>query len=239
VLPLSSVPPAWGTIAPPADNNPWFGTQYFRSAGNRREFMHGVVEQIELTVISVVVGFVVSFALVLLIRRWRLTEGPVLLLTDGIYSIPSIALFALLQPFVGYSLLGPIIGLSAYTLLTLVRNILEGLRGVPADTVEAATGLGYGAARRLVTVELPLALPAVFAGLRVATVSAVSLVTVAFALSHGGLGQVLTIAYKDNLYRQPVLYAVLGCVVIALVFDLLLVAAQRATTPWARARARA
>ncbi len=221
----------------PRDNNPWFSTQYFDSARQTQEYLHGIREHVFLTVISVAVGFAVSMALALLVRRFRRAEGPVLALADTVYSVPSIALFALLQPITGLSLTGPVIGLSAYTLLILVRNILEGLRSVPAETIEAATGLGYGAVRRLVKVELPLALPAIFAGLRIATVSTVGLVTVAFALSHGGLGQVLTIGFKNNLYRQQVLDAVLGIVVIAIVLDLLILLAQRLCTPWTRARA--
>jgi len=234
VLPLSSV--LLRAAALGSDNNPWFGTQYFHSKKQTQEYIHGIQEHLFLTVVSVAVGFVASMALALLVRRFHRAEGPVLGLADTVYSIPSIALFALLQPFTGLSLVGPVIGLSAYTLLILVRNILEGLRSVPAETIEAATGLGYGPLRRLLRVELPLALPAIFAGLRVATVSTVGLVTVAFALSHGGLGQVLTIGFKDNLYRQQVVDAVIGIVVIAIVLDVLLLLAQRLATPWARAR---
>lgn len=203
--------------------------------GNRAMYRHAAIEHVELTVISVVIGFVISLALALAIRRSRSAETLVLGAADIIYSIPSIALFVLLVPLTGLSLAGPIIGLSAYTLLILIRNILEGLRAVPAEAVEAATGLGYGPLRRVGLVELPLALPAIFAGLRIATVSTVGLVTVAFALGHSGLGFILINGYSTNLYKQEVLDAVIGIVIIAIVFDLLLQLAQRAATPWTRA----
>lgn len=223
-------------VRPLGIGNPWFGSTYLSYSGNRAMYRHAVIEHIELTVISVVIGFVISLALALAVRRSRSAETLVLAAADIIYSIPSIALFTLLVPLTGLSLAGPIIGLSAYTLLILIRNILEGLRAVPAEAVEAATGLGYGPVRRVLKVELPLALPTIFAGLRIATVSTVGLITVAFALSHGGLGIILTKGYSNNLYKQQCLDAVIGIVIIAIAFDLLLQLAQRVSTPWTRSR---
>jgi len=223
----------------PTDNNPWFSTQYFQSPSQRQEYIHGALEHIELTAISVVIGLIVALSLALLIRRFPAFEGLVVGLSDAIYAIPSIALFSLLLPFTGLSIIGPIIGLALYTQLILVRSILEGLRSVSPDAIEAANGLGYGPVRRLLKVELPLALPVIFSGIRVATVSTVGLLTVAFALSHGGLGQVLTLGYSNNLYKQQVLDAVLGIIVIAVGFDLLIQLTARLATPWTRRTGRA
>lgn len=216
------------------DNNPWFSTQFFQSASQRALYIHGVEEHVLLTAVSVLIGFIVAFGLALLIRRWGLLEGFIIGLADGIYSIPSIALFSLLLPFTGLSVIGPIIGLALYTQLILVRSTLVGLRAVSPDAVEAANGMGYGPVRRLLRVEVPLALPVILSGVRVATVSTVGLLTVAFALSHGGLGQVLTLGYSNNLYKQQVLDAVIGIVVIAIAFDVLIQLFTRLVTRWSR-----
>jgi osmoprotectant transport system permease protein len=216
------------------DSNPWFSTQFFQSPSQRELYINGAVEHIWLTAVSVAIGFVVAFGLALLVRRWSALEGLVVGTSDAVYSIPSIALFSLLLPLTGLSVVGPIIGLALYTQLILVRSILVGLRSVSADVVEAADGMGYGPVRRLFRVEVPLAAPVMLSGVRVATVSTVGLLTVAFALSHGGLGQVLTLGYSNNLYKQQVLDAVVGIVVIAVAFDLVIQLLTRVLTRWSR-----
>ncbi len=217
-----------------ADNNPWFGTQFFKSASQQQLYIHGVEEHISLTAISVIIGLVVAFGAALLIRRLPTVEGLMVGASDAIYAVPSIALFSLLLPFTGLSVVGPIIGLALYTQLILIRSILDGLRSVSSDAIEAANGIGYSPTRRMFRVEIPLALPVILSGVRVATVSTVGLLTVAFALSHGGLGEVLTLGYSNNLYKQQVVDAVIGIVIIAVGFDAIIQLIARLTTPWAR-----
>jgi osmoprotectant transport system permease protein len=194
------------------------------------------LEHIWLTVLAVSIGFAISFALALYIRRNRRTLGPITATASVLYSIPSLALFAILVPITGLTTLTAQIALVSYTLLILVRNIVAGLDGVPAEVREAADGLGYTSLGRLWHVELPLALPVIIAGLRIATVTTIGLVTVAALIGQGGLGFLIT----DGLRRFfPTLYvtgAVLS-VLLAVVADALFVALQRVTTPWAHARA--
>ena len=128
-----------------------------------------------------------------------------------------------------------IVALTLYNLLILVRNALTGLRGVPEEAKEAATGMGFGWLRRVVRVELPLAVPSIMAGVWIATVNTVALVTIGFAVGHGGLGSLITQGYKDNLYRQQVMTGVIGVVLLAIVLDLILLLIQRLLTPWMRA----
>jgi osmoprotectant transport system permease protein len=198
-----------------------------------------IVEHVGLTVIAVVVGFIVSFGLALLIRnRPRLYE-PIIGVTGTLYAIPSLALFALLTPITGLgTLLTAEIALVSYTLLILTRNIVEGLRAVPADAIEAATGMGYTPAQRLLRVELPLALPIIVAGLRIATVTIVGLVTVTALISIGGLGYlIVTIGiYRGSFGITATLTGVVLAVGLAVLADVALLALQRALTPWARAR---
>lgn len=212
--------------------NDWICGEYLSS---RAEIIgDALVEHIWITVVSVLIGLVVAFPLALLARRYRRLEWLVVGTTTALYTVPSLALFALLLPMTGLTATTVVIGLVLYSLTILVRNILEGLRGVPAEVVEAARGMGYGAARLLVTVELPLALPSVMAGLRVATVSTVALTTVGAIVSAGGLGELLLEAV-DTQFRPQVLTASVLCVLLAVTFDLLLVGVQRVLTPWTRA----
>ncbi|HEX7716362.1 MAG TPA: ABC transporter permease, partial [Marmoricola sp.] len=151
----------------------------------------------------------------------------------AIYTIPSLALFALMVPLTGLGETTVVIGLGLYSLTILVRNILEGLRAVPADVREAALGMGYGARRMLWLVEVPLALPAIMAGLRVATVSAVALTTVGSILDYGGLGDLLVDGTRTDFKAQVLATSVL-CVLLAVSLDLVLVGVQRLLTPWTR-----
>lgn len=192
-----------------------------------------------MTVVAVSIGLVISFALALLIRSNRSFRGPVMVGADIIYSIPSLALFALLIPFTGLSILTAEIALVGYTLLILVRNIVAGFDNVPAEVIEAATGMGFTPWQRLVRIELPIALPVIVAGLRIATVTTVGLVTVTSLIGLGGLGYFITTGGIDRFFTTSIYVGVAASVAMAVVADLLLLVVQRALTPWARARAQA
>lgn len=212
--------------------NPWVSLDYLRD--NSEAVLAATRAHVELTVISVALGLLLAVPLAVLARRFRWTAGPILGATGVIYTIPSLALFAVLAPFTGLTQTTVVIGLTAYTLLVLVRNVLAGLTGVPEDVREAARGMGMSPARVLLRVDLPLALPAVLAGLRVATVSTVALVTVGVVVSNGGLGQLILEGFNNNLYRAQILTASVLCVLLALAADLLLLGLERLLTPWTR-----
>ncbi|MEU8675473.1 ABC transporter permease [Streptomyces sp. NPDC048560] len=222
--------------APPDDclaRNEWICGDYLSS---RSEIlMDASVQHVQLTVVSVLVGVALALPLALAARRLRWAAGPVLGLTTILYTIPSLAMFSLLLPVYGLSAVLVVAGLVLYSLTLLVRNILAGLRAVPEETRQAARGMGYGPVRLLLAVELPLALPAAMAGLRIATVSAVSLVTVGAIVGHGGLGN-LIYSGMNTYFKAQVLTASVLCVVIAVAADLLLLGVQRILTPWTRAR---
>lgn len=217
-----------------ADGEPWLDPAFF--GDYREEILAAAREHVVLTVSAVALGLLVALPLALLARRSPRTEDLVLGAAGVVYTIPSLALFALLYPLPGFGLsrLTVLTGLVAYTLVILIRNVLTGLQGVPAEVREAATGLGFGAGQRLVRVELPLALPAVLAGVRVATVSTVALVTVGALVGHGGFGSLILSGFTNNLYRTQITVGCLGCVVLAVTADLLLLGLQRLATPWAR-----
>ncbi len=215
--------------------NPWFGTTYL--SDNYDDVLTALQEHVVITVAAVFFGLVLSIPLALLAQRSRVAEGLVLGWADIIYAIPSISLLLILYSTLGLGLSSAtvIVALTLYNLLILVRNALTGLRGVPEEAKEAATGMGFGWLRRVVRVELPLALPSIMAGVRIATVNTVALVTIGFAVGHGGLGALITQGYKDNLYRQQVMTGVIGVVLLAIVLDLILLLIQRLLTPWMRA----
>lgn len=197
----------------------------------------GLVDHVVLTVIAVAVGFALALILTLLIVRWRRLGGPILATTGTLYTIPSLALFAVLVPITGLSLLTAEIGLISYTLLILVRNTLAGLDGVSPDVREAADGLGHTRMQRLLRVELPLAVPLLIAGLRIATVTTIGLVMVTAVIGEGGLGQVMLRGF--NLRNWGLVYAALVVMVLLAVgADVLLSLMGRVLTPWARKGAR-
>lgn len=212
--------------------NAWVCPEYVSTRTD--DILAATQEHVILTVVSVVLGLLLALPLAVLSRRYRRTESAVLAVTTGIYTIPSLAMFSLLLPFTGLSPATVVIGLVLYSLVILVRNIVAGLDGVPEDVREAARGMGYGEGRLLLRVELPLALPAVMAGLRVATVSTVALVTVGAIVGYGGLGNLI---YEGlpSLFKAQVLTASVLCVVLAVLADLGLLGLQRALTPWQRA----
>ncbi len=214
-------------------DNEWVCGEYFRTRSDI--LTDALVQHIWITVVSVLLGLALAFPLALLARRYRSLEGIIVGTTTAIYTVPSLALFALLLPFTGLTPATVIIGLALYSLTILVRNIVEGLKAVPADVRESALGMGYGRARLLLGVELPLALPTVMAGLRVAFVSTVALATVGSIVGYGGLGNLLLQAV-DSQFKAQVLASGALCVVLAVFFDVVLVGVQRLLTPWTRTR---
>ena len=211
--------------------NEWICGEYLTSRSS--QLTEALIQHIWITVVSVTIGLIIAFPLALLARRYRKLEWFVVGSTTALYTIPSLALFSLLLPFTGLQASTVVIGLVLYSLTILVRNILEGLRAVPDEVRESALGMGYGRARLLFGVELPLALPSVMAGLRVATVSTVALTTVGSIIDYGGLGNLLYQAVNTQ-FRPQVFTASVLCVLLAIAFDLILVAAQRLMTPWTR-----
>jgi osmoprotectant transport system permease protein len=194
-----------------------------------------LVEHVELTVIAVVVGFAIALAAALLAHRLRHVERPFAIASAVIYTIPSLALFQLLVPITGLTVTTVEIALVGYTLLILFRNILTGLRSAPPEVLEAARGMGLTGTQTLFRVELPLALPAIVAGLRVAVVSTIALATVAAFVVSQGLGVPILGALPLN-FKTEIIAAGGLAVGLAIVADGLLVVVQRLLTPWAYAR---
>ena len=197
------------------------------------EVWQRVQEHVVLTGIAICIGFVLAFALSLLIRALPALYAPVTWVTGVLYTIPSLALFALLIPFTGLSVLTAEIGLVSYTLLILVRNIVGGIRSVPPDVREAAIGMGYSRWQLLWRIELPLATAVIIAGVRVAVVTTVGLVTVTGLIGQGGLGA-LIVQGIQQFFATPLLIGAVLSVVLALLLDALLVLIQRQVTPWTR-----
>jgi osmoprotectant transport system permease protein len=194
-----------------------------------------LVEHIELTVIAVSVGFVISLAAALLAHRVRHVERPFALVSAVIYTIPSLALFQLLVPITGLTVTTVEVALVGYTFLILFRNILAGLRAAPPEVLEAARGMGLTRTQTLWRIELPLALPAIVAGLRVAVVSTIALATVAaFVVSQGLGGPILGALRLD--FKTEIIAAGGLAVGLAIFADALLVVTQRLLTPWAYSR---
>jgi osmoprotectant transport system permease protein len=193
-------------------------------------------QHVLLTVIAVAIGFAISLALALLAHRYRVLERPTLLITTFLYTIPSLALFELLVAPVGANIYAAEIALVSYTLLILFRNILTGLREVPADVLDAAEGMGMTRRQALLRVELPLALPAIVAGLRVAIVTIIALATIVYTIYDKGLGVPIHTALGEGPFKTELIAAGALTVLLALGADALLVLAQRALTPWTRVK---
>jgi osmoprotectant transport system permease protein len=192
-----------------------------------------LIQHIQLTVLAVGIGVLLAFPLALAAIRWPRLYGPILGFTGVLFTIPSLALFILLIPFTGLSIRTSLIGLTMYTLLILVRNMVEGLRGVDRDVREAAEAMGYTPARQLFRVELPLALPVIMAGVRIATVTTIGLVTITALIGQGGLGRLFIDGFTLN-FATPIVVGLVLSVLLALAADLALVGLQHRLTPWAR-----
>lgn len=196
------------------------------------------VDHLVLTGLAVAIGFAISFLLALAMRRYRFLHGPIIAVSGILYSIPSLALFSLLIPFTGIqSILTAEIALVSYTILILLRNILAGLNGVPPEILEAAEGMGYTRWQRLWRIELPIALPVILAGLRIATVTTIGLVTVTALIGIQSLGSLIVTKGLNQFFFTAVAVGSLGAVILAVAADLGFVALQRLLTPWSRTRA--
>lgn len=195
-----------------------------------------LLQHVALSALAVGVGFVIAMSLALGAYRYGWLERPVALATGVMYTIPSLALFQILVPSLGLTRTNAEVALVSYTLLILFRNILVGLREVPAEVRESARGMGMSTAQSLLRVELPLALPAIMAGLRIATVTVISLATVAAYVCNQGLGVPIFDAIEKNAFKTELIAAGGLAIALALLADTLLVGAQRLLTPWARAK---
>ncbi len=201
-------------------------------------FLPRVGEHIRMTLIAMVIGFAIAFTAALIAHRRRGFELPFANLSALFYTIPSIAFFQIMVPITGIGWLSIEIALVSYTLLILFRNTLTGLHDVPDDVKEAATGMGLTRRQTLWRVELPLAMPAIIAGVRVATVTTISLATIAAFITPLGLGAPIFSAIQSGANTEFVAASILA-ILLALIADVLIVLVQRFTTPWARARRRA
>lgn len=209
--------------------DPWVRWDWVRLNGD--EILAALRQHVELTAIAVLIGLAISFPLGLAARRWRRSQGPILGFTGALFTIPSLALFALLVPFTGLSRLTAEIGLVLYTLLILVRNIVAGLEGVPGEVREAAQGMGYRPLGLLLRVELPLAVPVIAAGVRIATVTTIGLVTVTGLIGQGGLGAFIVEGINRD-FRTPIVVGSVLSVALAVVADVGLAGLGRLLSPW-------
>ncbi len=194
-----------------------------------------LLQHLKLTAIAVSIGFAIALAAALVAYRIRRLDQPIGLLSDFLYTIPSLALFQLLVPITGLTVTTVEVALVAYTLLILYRNIFAGLVAVPEDVREAALGMGMTRRQSLLRVEVPLALPAILAGLRIATVSTISIATVAAFVIPEGLGRPIFVALNSNIFKTEIIAAGGLAIALALCADALLMLVQRAATPWRRA----
>jgi osmoprotectant transport system permease protein len=194
-------------------------------------------QHVYLTLIAVSIGFAIAMALALAAHRFRWLEQPTILVATFLYTIPSLALFELLVAPVGANLYAAEIALVSYTLLILFRNTLTGLRDVPEEVLDAAEGMGMSRTQALLRVELPLALPAIFAGMRIAIVTTIALATIVYTIYDAGLGVPIHAALGEGPFKTELIAAAVLTIGLAVLCDSLLVLAQRALTPWLRARA--
>ena len=211
--------------------NAWLCPEYVTS--RRPEILAALSAHVQITVLSVVLGALVALPLAVLARRVRAVRPVVLGASTALYTVPSLALFSVLLPFTGLSRTTVVTGLVLYSLTILVRTVLTGLEGVPEEVRDAARGMGFSPRALLWRVELPLALPVVVSGLRVATVSTVALTTVGTIVGNGGLGDLVYDGLRTD-FRAEVLTASVLCVVLALVLDAVLLLAGRVLVPWRR-----
>jgi osmoprotectant transport system permease protein len=203
---------------------------------NRPLVLHYVGQNLYLALVPVVLGIIIAIPVGIACVRWRWAWPPVLSLTSVFYALPSLALFMVLIDYTGLTDWTVIIPLTLFSLSILIPNVVDGLRSVPQPVRQAATAMGFGALRRLVQVELPLAVPVVIAGLRVATVSSISLVSVGQLVGIGGLGYLFTDGEQRD-FPTEIYTGLVLIVILALAADALLVLARRLLTPWERGRA--
>ncbi len=228
--------PNFGHPSACLEHNGWFCTDWLTKHWGDT-LQPALIQHIQLTLIAVGIGFGISFLLALVGFRWRLFEGPIGGFTDFLYAIPSLALFQLLVPLTGVTVTTVEIALTSYTLFILYRTMIAGLRAVPEEVLESARGMGLTRIQTFIRVELPLATPAILAGLRIATVATISIATVAAFLIQDGLGVPIFDAIETpDLFKTKLLAASGLAILLALVADALLAFVQRALTPWSRLR---
>jgi osmoprotectant transport system permease protein len=228
--------PDFGKPSACLEHNGWFCTDWITKHWGDT-LQPALVQHIQLTLIAVGIGFGISFLLALVGFRWRVFDAPLGGFTDLLYAIPSLALFQLLVPLTGLTVTTVEIALVSYTLFILYRTMIAGLRGVPAEVLESARGMGLTRLQTFFRVELPLAAPAILAGLRIATVATISIATVAAFLIQDGLGAPIFDAIETpDLFKTELLAAGGLAILLALTADILLAYVQRALTPWTRLR---
>jgi osmoprotectant transport system permease protein len=201
-------------------------------ADNWERYKTPLLQHIELTLISVAIGFVIAFSLAIVAHRRKWLIPPITQITGILYTLPSVAVFFLLLPLTGRGKVTAIIALVAYSLLIIFRNVIAGLEGVPEDARDAGRGMGLTPNQLLWKVEMPLALPAIMAGLRIAVTTTVGLTALVFLAGAGGLGDAI---FSDTQFRSNVVVAGGLCVLLAIVCDLLVLGLQKVLTPWTRA----
>ncbi len=222
-----------------SSSSPWHFFGYFLD--HRSQVLGWLWDHTWLSVVPVLVGLLFALPLGWLARRYQWAYPPMMSITGLLYTIPSIALFVLVPPLLGLDPLSPLqvpIALSLYSIALLVRVVADGLAAVPGDTVQAATALGYRPLGRFFRVELPIAVPVITAGLRVAIVANVSIVTVAGTIGFDNLGLLFDQGFKlstDTPYYPPIVLGIVLCVLLALVLDGLVLLLNRWLTPWRRA----
>jgi osmoprotectant transport system permease protein len=212
--------------------NPWLSWSYVTS--HTEQLLKAGQEHILLTLTAVALAVVIAIPLGILVRRYPRWESPVLALGGVLYTIPSLALISVLWPVFGLSPWTVVVALAVYALLVVLRNTVVGLKGVPPEAVDAARGMGYSKLSILWKVEFPLALPTIIAGIRIATVSTVGLVTIGALVGYGGFGSMIYSGFLQNFWHAQIMTATLACVLLAVVLEVLLQIAERLLTPWAR-----
>ena len=208
---------------------------------NGDDVLTALLQHIWLALLPVAIAFVLSLPLGALVHRYLPVRHIALTTGSVVYTVPSLALLLLLPGILGTSVLDPlnvVIALTLYSLALLVRTTADGLDAVDTTVLQAATAMGYRPLRRWFTVQLPLAMPVILTGLRVATVANVSMVSVAALIGIGGLGQLFTRGFQLGFYLPPIIIGLVLSVTLAVIADVLIVALQRGLTPWSRAGAR-
>jgi osmoprotectant transport system permease protein len=229
--------PSFGHASSCVSNNGTFCWDWFtENWSSKVDFQARLVEHVQLTVIAVLIGFTVSFVLAVLAHRARWLVPPVSFVGSLLYTIPSLAAFQILVTITGINDLTVEIALVSYTLLILFTNTLAGLSAVSPDVVDAARGTGLTDTQILLQVELPLAVPTIIAGLRVAVVTIISLATVAAFIVPEGLGKPIFDALNAGDFNTKFIASGVLCILLALFADALFVGVQRVLTPWASAR---
>lgn len=228
--------PNFGHASACLQNNHWFCPSWVHEHWSD-VLQPALIQHIYLLLITVSIGFAISFALALIAFRFHFFAAPFGALGDFVYCLPSIALFLILVPITGVGVTTIVLPLIAYTLFVLYPNILGGLRGVPPEVLESARGMGLTRTQTFWQVELPLAVPAIMAGLRVATVATIAIATIAADVIHYGLGAPIFDALdQPDIFRTELLAAGALAILLALGADSLLALLQRTLTPWNRIR---